>query len=137
MQKRESIAAACFVATVFMSNGAHSKDNVDEELRPPAPFIRESTFNQNPGSGKLEGKLLRVKRPLLIVKDLGRSLDFYVDVIGLEIYSVEPTYNRDPASLGAAIRASPKPASRSTGDAQGPREPCRRPSRRLRGPRAT
>ena len=111
MRKRESIAAACFVATVFMSTGAHSKDNVDEELRPPAPFIRESTFNQDPGSGKLEGKLLRVKRPLLIVKDLGRSLGFYVDVIGLEVYSVEPTYNRDPASLGYELFNIP-PGSR-------------------------
>ena len=72
----------------------------DESLYPPAPFIRESTFNQDPASGKLKGRTLRIKRPLLIVADLKRSLDFYVDVVGLEVYQVEDTYNRDPASLG-------------------------------------
>nr|MBP6514449.1 hypothetical protein [Steroidobacteraceae bacterium] len=39
------------------------------QLRPPAPFIREGTFNQDPQGGKLKGKLLRIKRPLLIVHD--------------------------------------------------------------------
>lgn len=35
-----------------------------------------------------------------MVHDLERSLHFYVDIIGLELYDVEPTYNRSPASLG-------------------------------------
>lgn len=70
------------------------------QLRPPAPFIREGTFNQDPQGGKLKGKLLRIKRPLLIVHDLGKSIAFYVDVVGLELYSVEPTYDRRPDSLG-------------------------------------
>jgi catechol 2,3-dioxygenase-like lactoylglutathione lyase family enzyme len=71
-----------------------------DELRPAAPFIREGSFNQDPANGKLKGKMLRIKRPLLIVKNLERSVEFYVDVIGLELYSIEDTYNRDPASLG-------------------------------------
>lgn len=72
----------------------------EDSLYPPAPFIRESTFNQDPTTGKLKGRILRIKRPLLIVADLERSLDFYVDVVGLEVYEIEDTYNRDPASLG-------------------------------------
>ena len=72
----------------------------EDTLHPPAPFIRESTFNQDPASGKLAGRTLRIKRPLLIVSDLARSLDFYVDIVGLEVYQVESTYNRDPDSLG-------------------------------------
>ena len=72
----------------------------EDALHPPAPFLRESTFNQDPAAGKLAGRLLRVKRPLFMVSDLGRALDFYVDVVGLEVYQVEATYNRDPDSLG-------------------------------------
>lgn len=70
------------------------------DVRPPAPFIREGTYNQNPSIGKLRGRILRVKRPLLMVRNLERSLHFYVDLIGLELYSVEPTYDRRPESLG-------------------------------------
>ena len=72
----------------------------EDPLHPAAPFIRESTFNQDPAAGKLKGRTLRIKRPLLIVADLGRSLDFYVDIVGLEVYEVADTYNRDPESLG-------------------------------------
>ncbi|MGI9233973.1 MAG: VOC family protein [Woeseiaceae bacterium] len=79
-----------------------------DPLHPPAPFLRESTFNQNPGEGKLEGRLLRIKRPLFIVQDLQRSLDFYVDVVGLEVYEVEATFNRDPESLGYQMFNIPK-----------------------------
>ena len=68
----------------------------DPALYPDAPPIREGTYGQKP----LQGRLLRVKRPLLIVRDLERSVRFYADVIGLELYSVEPYYNRDPRSLG-------------------------------------
>ncbi len=90
-----SIALALLLLDAFLPVLAS-----ENPLHPPAPFLRESTFNQEPASGKLEGKLLRVKRPLLIVKDLARSLEFYVDVVGLEVYAVEPTYNKDPESLG-------------------------------------
>jgi catechol 2,3-dioxygenase-like lactoylglutathione lyase family enzyme len=68
----------------------------DPALYPDAPPIREGTWSQKP----LQGRLLRVKRPLLIVRDLERSVRFYADVVGLELYSVEPYYNRDPKSLG-------------------------------------
>lgn len=81
---------------------------VDDPLHPPAPFLRDSTFNQNPGEGKLAGRLLRIKRPLFIVQDLQRSLDFYVDVVGLEVYEVEATFNRDPESLGYKMFNIPK-----------------------------
>jgi quercetin dioxygenase-like cupin family protein/catechol 2,3-dioxygenase-like lactoylglutathione lyase family enzyme len=70
------------------------------ELRPAAPFIREGSYNQDPQGGKLKGRMLRIKRPLLIVHDLAKSIEFYVDVVGLELYSVEPTYDRRPDSLG-------------------------------------
>lgn len=66
------------------------------ENYPDAPFLREGTYSQKP----LQGKLLRVKRPLVIVSDLERSLRFYVDVLGLELYSVEPYFDRNPESLG-------------------------------------
>lgn len=68
----------------------------DPALYPDALPIREGTYSQKP----LQGRLLRVKRPLLIVRELERSVRFYADVIGLELYSVEPYYNRDPRSLG-------------------------------------
>lgn len=48
----------------------------------------------------MTGKTLRVKRPTLLVRDLQRSIDFYTDVLGLELFDVEPNYNTDPESLG-------------------------------------
>ena len=68
----------------------------DPALYPDAPPIRDGSYSQKP----LQGRMLRVKRPLLIVRDLERSVRFYADVIGLELYSIEPYYNRDPKSLG-------------------------------------
>jgi len=73
-----------------------SEPGYSPELYPDAPHIRHGAYNQKP----IAGKLLRVKRPLLIVSDLERSLKFYVDVIGLELYSVDPYYDRNPQSLG-------------------------------------
>ena len=73
-----------------------SEDWYDPELYPNTPFIREGTYNQQP----MTGKILRVKRPLFIVADLERSLKFYADTIGFEVYSVDPYYNKDPNSLG-------------------------------------
>lgn len=75
----------------------------DADPRPPAPFIREGTFNQNPSVGKLRGRTLRVKRPLLLVRDLERSIGFYVDLVGFELYSIEDTYDRRPESMGYAL----------------------------------
>ena len=73
-----------------------SEDWYDAELYPDAPFVRDSGFSQKP----IQGKVLRIKRPLVIVSNLERSLDFYVDVVGLEVYEIAPYYNRDPKSLG-------------------------------------
>lgn len=92
------------LALISLLAGANASENrdyksepwFDEALYPDAPFIRESTYKQEP----IEGKVLRIKRPLLIVKNLERSLKFYVDVIGLEVYKIDPYYNRDPKSLG-------------------------------------
>ncbi|MDJ0654492.1 MAG: VOC family protein [Xanthomonadales bacterium] len=72
------------------------EDWYDAELYPDAPFIRNSSFSQQP----IQGRLLRIKRPLVIVSNLERSLEFYVDVVGLEVYEIAPYYNRDPQSLG-------------------------------------
>jgi hypothetical protein len=77
----------------------------DADSRPPAPFIRDGTLNQNPGVGKLRGRTLRVKRPLLLVRDLERSIGFYVDLVGFELYSIEDTYDRRPESMGYALCA--------------------------------
>lgn len=93
-----AVAACVFIPAWAQSPPATGTDL--SQLRPPAPFIREGTYNQDPQGGKLKGRMLRIKRPLLIVHDLGRSIAFYVDVVGLELYSVEPTYDRRPDSLG-------------------------------------
>ncbi len=47
----------------------------------------------------MSGKTLRIKRATLLVKDLERSIDFYTEVLGLELYDVED-YNTDPESYG-------------------------------------
>lgn len=66
----------------------------------PAPHIPQGTRNQDPSQGKLKGQTLRIKRPLVMVTDLQRSVKFYEGVIGLELYAVEPTYNSDPNAPG-------------------------------------
>lgn len=91
-------ALTCWLSLAQLGHAAEPA--AVSELRPAAPFIREGTNNQNPAIGKLRGRLLRIKRPLLIVADLERSIEFYVDLVGLELYSVEPTYDRRPESLG-------------------------------------
>jgi catechol 2,3-dioxygenase-like lactoylglutathione lyase family enzyme len=101
------VVTAALLVGIAVSGAARADAAVSQQaaadestLRPPAPFIREGTYNQDPQGGKLKGRMLRVKRPLLIVHDLARSIAFYVDVVGLELYSVEPTYDRRPDSLG-------------------------------------
>lgn len=95
-----SFAFVLSYCVVAVEPGQAAEPAAASELRPAAPFIREGTNNQNPAIGKLRGRLLRIKRPLLIVADLERSIEFYVDLVGLELYSVEPTYDRRPESLG-------------------------------------
>ena len=73
----------------------------------PAPFIPDGSRNQDPGSGKLQGQTLRIKRVLLMVKDLKNSLDFYEDVIGLEVYAVDQVYSLDQTTIGNRIFNTP------------------------------
>lgn len=70
------------------------------EGQTPAPYIEPGKRNSNPAEGKLKGQVLRIKRPLLLVTDLQRSVAFYRDVIGLEVFNVEPVYSSDPDGLG-------------------------------------
>jgi catechol 2,3-dioxygenase-like lactoylglutathione lyase family enzyme len=91
------VAAAALATTPCLAADAPP---VKANATPPAPFIREGTLNQNPTIGKLRGRILRVKRPLLMVHDLERSIHFYVDLVGLELYDIEPAYDTNPESLG-------------------------------------
>ena len=43
---------------------------------------------------------MRIKRATLLVHDLDRSIGFYRDVLGLELYDFEEDYNTDPESYG-------------------------------------
>lgn len=74
--------------------------NTDDPNYAPAPFIPDGTRNQNPSEGKLKGVELRLKRSLLFVTDLKRSLDFYENVIGLEVYAVDQVYSVDQTTIG-------------------------------------
>ncbi len=84
------------LATAGEDRDYKNEDWYNAEHYPDAPFIRESGMSQEP----IKDKLLRIKRPLVIVRDLERSLEFYVDVVGLEVYKIDPYYNTDPESLG-------------------------------------
>lgn len=76
----------------------------DDDLNfAPAPYIPDGTRNQNPSEGKLKGVKLRLKRSLLFVTDLKRSLDFYENVIGLEVYAVDQRYSLDQTTIGNKI----------------------------------
>lgn len=70
-----AISAACADLTASAAMPDKSPP-ASGELQPAAPFIREGTLNQNPSAGKLRGHLLRVKRPLLVVRNLERSPHF-------------------------------------------------------------
>lgn len=81
----------------------------DEEktLFAPAPAIPDGSRNQNPSEGKLKGQTLRIKRVLLMVKDLKTSLNFYENVIGLEVYAVDQVYSLDQTTIGNRIFNTP------------------------------
>ena len=66
----------------------------------PAPYIPDGTRNQNPSEGKLKGIDLKIKRVLLFVTDLKRSIDFYENVIGLEVHAVDQVYSLDQTTIG-------------------------------------
>lgn len=86
--------------------GFAASDEKDEAFA-PAPYIPDGTRNQNPSEGKLKGITLRAKRSLLMVKDLKRSLEFYENVIGLEVYAVDQVYSLDQTTIGNKIFNTP------------------------------
>jgi len=55
-------------------------------------------------------RVLRVKRPTILVHDLGRSIAFYTEVVGLELFDVEADYNTDPESYGYPLFNIPQGA---------------------------
>lgn len=70
---------------------------------------------QEPRRGSLSnepmaGKVMRVKRPALLVHDLERTIAFYTDVVGLELYDVEYEYDTDPDSYGYPLFNIPRDA---------------------------
>ena len=58
----------------------------------------------------MQGKVMRIKRATVLVHDLDRSIDFYTDVLGLELYDVELEYNTDPDSYGYPLFNIPQGA---------------------------
>jgi catechol 2,3-dioxygenase-like lactoylglutathione lyase family enzyme len=55
-------------------------------------------------------KTMRIKRTTLLVHDLQRSIDFYTEVMGLELYDAEYEYNTEPDSYGYPLFNIPKGA---------------------------
>lgn len=101
MIKRIAGLVVGFAISTYGSPGL--PQSAAEELadgRTQAPYIEPGTRNSNPAEGKLKGQVLRIKRPLLLVTDLQRSVAFYRDVIGLEVYNVETRYSNDPDGMG-------------------------------------
>ena len=78
-----------------------------QQIYAPAPYIPDGARNQNPSEGKLKGQTLRIKRTLLMVTDLQRSIDFYQNVIGLEVYAVDQVYSLDQTTIGNKIFNTP------------------------------
>ena len=58
----------------------------------------------------MQGKVMRIKRATILVHDLERSIDFYTNVMGLELYDVEHEYNTDPDSYGYPLFNIPQGA---------------------------
>ncbi len=56
----------------------------------------QGSLSQQP----MQGKNMRIKRSSLLVHDLFRSIAFYRDIVGLELYDLEEEYNTDPDSYG-------------------------------------
>ena len=83
------------------------KSNDQKEVYAPAPHIPDGGRNQNPSEGKLKGQTLQIKRALLMVKDLKNSLDFYENVIGLEVYAVDQVYSLDQTTIGNRLFNTP------------------------------
>lgn len=104
-----SLAALAFLT--FCLTPASGKDTGsstnESDLFAPAPFIPDGSRNQDPQTGKLQGQTLRIKRVLLMVKDLKTSLEFYENVLGLEVYAVDQVYSLDQTTIGNRIFNTP------------------------------
>ena len=108
MQKKSLIllAASMGIAVIGLPVAAEQAAN-QEPIYAPAPPIPDGTRNQQPTEGKLKGQTLRIKRVLLMVKDLKTSLAFYEDVVGLEVYAVDQVYSLDQTTIGNRIFNTP------------------------------
>ncbi len=84
----------------FESVGQNTMPADDDRNYAPAPYIPDGTRNQNPSEGKLKGVTLKIKRALVFVTDLKRSIDFYENVIGMEVYAVDQVYSVDQTTIG-------------------------------------
>ena len=84
----------------FESVGQNTMLADDDRNYAPAPYIPDGTRNQNPSEGKLKGVTLKIKRALVFVTDLKRSIDFYENVIGMEVYAVDQVYSVDQTTIG-------------------------------------
>ena len=65
-----------------------------------SPPARAELMQGSKSNEPMQGKTLRVKRATLLVHDLERSIAFYRDVLGLELYDHEDEYNTNPDSYG-------------------------------------
>ena len=111
---RVKVLAAAIVCSLLAVTGVPAAAQVrdgeeytDAARYAPAPNIPDGTRNQNPQDGKLKGTTLRLKRALLMVRDLEVSLRFYEHVIGLEVYAVDPVYSVDQDTIGNFIFNTP------------------------------
>jgi catechol 2,3-dioxygenase-like lactoylglutathione lyase family enzyme len=69
-------------------------------LATPCAASAEEKLRGSLSQEPLQGKNMRIKRSTLLVHDLFRSIAFYRDIIGLELYDLEEEYNTDPDSYG-------------------------------------
>ncbi len=97
---RYRLAPLVLVAALGLGTAPLSAEEpADANHHPPAPFIAEGTRSPEP----MTGKTLRIRRATLLVSDLARSIAFYRDVMGLELYDVAERYNADPGSYGYTV----------------------------------
>jgi len=60
--------------------------------------------------GPETSSMMRIKRTTVLVHDLERSIAFYTQVMGLELFDVEYEYNTDPDSYGYPLFNIPQGA---------------------------
>ena len=85
---------ACLIIALLLVTGLGADDH------------RQGSQSNEP----LSGKTLRIKRATVLVHDLERSIDFYTQVLGLELYDVEWDYDTDPDSYGYPLFNIPQGA---------------------------